>query len=530
MARPDADTMTTPPAAGQRASSAVDLAGALTSTFLQVLVPGEPRPVSAVEILEPGSDVQVEPGDLVLGIGVATPEQAREVVARSAGAAGLVLRREVATSVREECVAAGLTLAVLAERASWSALAQVVRAGLEHDTVSEDATGYQDLFTLADSLSALLRSPVTIEDERSRVLAWSSDQPDVDGARTATIIGRRVPREVRDRYRAKGVFRHLASSDAPLLVPGEPAGRGGGGIKSRWVMPVRAGGEWLGSVWAVLDGDAPPPRADEAQLLADVLALHLLRLRARSDLHGQVALEHVRSVLRGTADRAPDWLARWSGSVVVLAGPAGGGGTPLSAAVRRQVWAALLSRQGWARPLVADLDGEVLALVEPGAGRPGRHQWLREVVEHEHARNPSMWATSSAPVADPSELAGAVEAAREQARLGVTALRAGFTTSDDCWAAVHLARVRDVPVGDLASPVRGLLAIPHEGATLVRTLTAVLRHWADPGAAARTVGVHPNTIRNRMAKIDSLVHLDLTDPTVRLACWLECERLDAIVG
>lgn len=497
--------------------TAARLAEQLTATFLQVVVDGEPRLARSLEILEPGSTVPVESGDLVLGIGVNTAQDARAVARRSRASAGLVLRHDVAEAAAGVCRELGLTLMRLAERTSWSALAQVIRGALEPSGVlPDDSASYQDLFTLADTLSELLQAPITIEDPGSRVLAWSSNQPDVDGARTATIIGRRVPQQVRDRYRARGVFRRLASSDEAVMVAADAE------THARWILPIRAGGEWLGSIWAAVPRDAPPARAEQARLLADVVALHLLRMRARTDLHRQVEVEQVRALLRGTTREAPEWLTQSSWVVAVLNGPEATG-AELAATVRQQVWAATLRRHGWARPLLADLDGDVLALTQPGVGRPGTLGWLEDVVRAEHQRNGALWATTSLPAEDPSELPGCVERATEQARLG-RAVAGPFSTTLDCWSALHLARMARVPVGDLPSPVRDLWHAT-DGPLLVRTLTEVLRHWGDPQAAARALEVHVNTVRNRMARITALSSLQLQDPAQRLSAWFECERL-----
>ncbi len=379
--------------------------------------------------------------------------------------------------------------------------------------------GGTDLFTLADTLAELLQAPVTIEDHRSRVLAWSSGQLDVDDARTSTIVGRQVPRTVREHYRAQGVFRHLTRSDEPFVVPGWADS------KARWVLPVRAGDEWLGSVWAVLEGDTAPARGEEARELVQVLALHLLRLRATSDLQRQLEVDQVRAVLQGGA--APEWWGTGTWQLAVLVGPSTPEGSALEAAARLEIWSALLARNGWPRPLLADLDGVLMALLDEG-----RSRWLGRIVRSEHQRAESMWVTTSNPVSSPAQLPEAVAATVEQARLGLTVLGAPITGPDDCWAQVLLARATATSGRPLGSPVRTLAnrghhtgAVPGEATGLVETLHAALRHWGDPRAAAAELGVHPNTVRNRMARLTSLVALDLSDPDQRLAAWLECERL-----
>ncbi|MEV1173133.1 helix-turn-helix domain-containing protein, partial [Nonomuraea sp. NPDC049784] len=51
----------------------------------------------------------------------------------------------------------------------------------------------------------------------------------------------------------------------------------------------------------------------------------------------------------------------------------------------------------------------------------------------------------------------------------------------------------------------------------VATLRAWLEAQGDPVAAAEHIGVHPNTIRNRLRKMSELAPLDLDDARQRLA-------------
>ena len=59
-------------------------------------------------------------------------------------------------------------------------------------------------------------------------------------------------------------------------------------------MPVRTGGEWLGSVWAVVEGEVPHDRVAQVRVAVDVVALHLLlaawqhRRSPRRDLPAQM--------------------------------------------------------------------------------------------------------------------------------------------------------------------------------------------------------------------------------------------------
>ncbi|WP_408895610.1 PucR family transcriptional regulator [Nocardioides sp. R1-1] len=55
------------------------------------------------------------------------------------------------------------------------------------------------------------------------------------------------------------------------------------------------------------------------------------------------------------------------------------------------------------------------------------------------------------------------------------------------------------------------------------TLAAFLRHHGARGAVADDLGVHRNTVRNRIAEIEGLTGLDLDDPAARVGAWLALE-------
>jgi purine catabolism regulator len=63
-------------------------------------------------------------------------------------------------------------------------------------------------------------------------------------------------------------------------------------------------------------------------------------------------------------------------------------------------------------------------------------------------------------------------------------------------------------------------------AELRTTLAAFLRHHGSRGAVADDLGVHRNTVRNRLAEIERLLGVDLDDPATRVGAWLALE-LDA---
>ena len=79
---------------------------------------------------------------------------------------------------------------------------------------------------------------------------------------------------------------------------------------------------------------------------------------------------------------------------------------------------------------------------------------------------------------------------------------------------------------DVEDPVTALADSP-EGATMLATLEAVIDYWGEPRRAAQALGVHPNTVRYRTARLADWCDIDLDDPAQRLAVRLEIARIRA---
>src|SRR6476620_6498054 len=206
----------------------------LVATLRGLLALGVERDGAEVDdltIAESTQGIVGQPGDRVLGVGVESADSAADLVRRAAeaGAGGVVLRRSLARrrTVRDRARRSGVALVELAEQASWAHLVWLLRGVIDRAAVGpgrrDDAPVQDDLFALADAAAALVDAPVTIEDAQSRVLAYSSRQDVTDPARVSTIVGRRVPEEVLASLRARGVFRRLARSSEPVLVPADPS-------------------------------------------------------------------------------------------------------------------------------------------------------------------------------------------------------------------------------------------------------------------------------------------------------------------
>ena len=318
----DHGAMSRATATSPRGLSLADVVGALGGGLLRVAVEAPGPEVDDITLAEPGSGVFGQTGDLLLGVGIESPEAAIELIeaARRVGSGGVVVRRSLARrrDVRGAAHRLGLPLVELADHASWAHVVWLLRGILDRAATGaaarSDGPVHDDLFALADACAALVEAPVTIEDTQSRVLAYSSRQDVADPVRLSTIVGRKVPDAILTSLRGRGVFRRLARSSDPFFVPSDRE------LRARLVIPVRVADEWLGSIWAVVDEPPPAETIRSLTQTASVVALHLLRLRSQTDLARRVAADRLRDLLSGNVAEAEGWLPTPPWRVVVLAG------------------------------------------------------------------------------------------------------------------------------------------------------------------------------------------------------------------
>ncbi|WP_099157476.1 PucR family transcriptional regulator [Virgibacillus ndiopensis] len=120
-----------------------------------------------------------------------------------------------------------------------------------------NSSDYKELFKdnfdslegLADRIGEILDCPITIEDSNHRIISYSTHEKNVDDARIATIIRRKVPEKVINSLWKNGVMGKLFESDDPVIVPAiEKVGLG-----NRIAVSVRKNNEVLGFIWAQTD-------------------------------------------------------------------------------------------------------------------------------------------------------------------------------------------------------------------------------------------------------------------------------------
>ncbi|MFJ4989203.1 PucR family transcriptional regulator [Streptomyces sp. NPDC088732] len=219
----------------------------------------------------------------------------------------------------------------------------------------------------------------------------------------------------------------------------------------------------------------------------------------------------VRALLDGSlpADRFPAARLGLADGALVLALrlPPGDGPVRAPLAVRRElrrVQAALDRTYGTDVPAVLDTGGG--HAVVPGHAVPhGTDEDL--LARLRHACSPEI-RVAAVPAADPGAIAGAARTASEILRVArAGGLAAGLHRLDDVLLEYHLAH-RDGSGERIAALLDPITGRPD----LVETLRTYLGSRQERRSTARQLGLHPNTVDNRLARITELTGLDLATP------------------
>ncbi|MFC7841496.1 PucR family transcriptional regulator [Streptomyces sp. NPDC057382] len=506
--------------------------------------------ITDVQVLDPLEHL-IRARALVLAVGV-DPGSAHavDVVRRAgeAGAAGVVfgpVRAESAARALQPAARESGT-AVLFRTAwcTWAQLVGVLRAGLAAagapPVPAAGGVRLGDLDSLADAVAALVGGSVTIEDTESRVLAYSSTEENVDEMRRLTILGRRVPPWRVAAMREAGFFQALWGADDVLHRPAR------GHDPERLVGAVRAGGEALGSLWVAAVGGRPlsPNAAETLRAAVRAAAPHLLHHRTHSS-DDRLVEDAARAVLedRGSVDV----LAERAGLEVrepcaVLAVGAGPGRAADDDPSGLHSLLALHCASLGHRVVVVPAGGRTLVLVSGLDRGPGRAEAQVRRLGNALADRLAAATGSTVRVGLGDVAAGLAQApgSRRSAERTLGALAAGaglprVARSEDVADTVGVLQVLDA-LRDLALPPRTSVArlrefdAEHAGSCLVDTLRAYLDHFGDVSAAARTLDVHPNTLRYRLRRMTEVSGLDLRSPDARLLAQVELRLGEAAAG
>lgn len=470
--------------------------------------------------------------DLVLAVGVPA-ESSFALRTVQGAAAGLILRQEGSLDDRlvAEAASCGTALLTVGRNASWSQMHEIVLSLRSHPVpvVESSLTGtelMQDLFAMANAVAERVGAPITIEDNQSRLLAYSARHEGADSARAATILGHRVPEDWRNEMRRLGASRRLLVDAEPFHLVSEIPG-----ISARMVVAIRAREEVLGSIWALAEEPFDEETSAAFVDAARTVAVRMLHHRMIADLNRQqqAAVVAILLIGGGAAAETARRVGLTGESFRLLAI---GSRDPASQNVELldRVWSELSMRLSLrtGSACTARLDDAVYCIIA-GAGDADRTlaeardiaQKLRAALEPE-CQDQLVMGISGA-VRSLTEL----PQARDEADRVLHVLRSssrGFADLGEVDLQVTLLRLADLEAGRSSRADALVEAVKswdaEHGTNYVETLRVYLSSFGDPTVASQELDVHTNTLRYRVRRLNEIFGLDLSDEDTRFALML----------
>lgn len=485
--------------------------------------------------------------DVILAVGVNPTRTAALALADKAGgvgAAALVVKvrdPDGLDGLVEAARVAGVAVLAAPPDLAWEQLHALVRTAVTATGGGESEGGVPigDLFALANAVAATMGGPVTIEDPRSTVLAYSNlADHEVDEGRRATILGHRVPEEWIERQQEDGIFRRLFREHGVVRHHYAEFG-----LKPRMAIAIRAGDEILGTIW-VQEGDRGFDDASEDALTeaARIAALHLLRHRSSADLErgrrtelmraaleGRVAPEALASVLHLSSNTPLTVLA-----VELLAPDADDDTAAVAVRAERAAGMITLYCESYRRQAAVVAVGSIIYVLVPH-GEPGERDRLpafagairTQVMD---ALKIDVRVGIGATVETIAQLLAARrEADRVVRALGDTSGIGPVAMAQDVRSQIVLQLLDEVAVTEPALRAGKLDRLVDNdrarNTEYLSSLRAFFDALGDMPAAAAALGVHPNTFRYRMRRLAETADIDLDDPVERLVLQLQLRFL-----
>jgi hypothetical protein len=509
----------------------------LKAIGLQLVHPVRRDPhVRSIEIFDPTDRVAHGPGCLVLGVGVeSTPRAVQELVEQmpEPAAAGVVVKGSVTLDQQTGDLLDSREVALiqLSRGTSWSQVAQLVRERLSsgalrigpHDSESPP----DDLFDLANAISALVDAPITIEDRDSRVVAFSRHQDDSDPARVATVLGQEVPGEYLALLKDQDVFNRLKKEREPIYV------ELGAGLLPRLAVALRSGDEFMGSMWAAVAGPVAEETSRAFGNAADTVALAVLRRRASAESGRVLHTELVESLVSGRpgAFEAQARLGLAGTPVCVMAAQAIEDRDAYREATAHRLADALALHLAAHHPssaaaLVAGVAYGVVPLTGGEADIGTALTIARNFASRVGQRVPLVFGVGRVAHSVTAVARSRRDADRVLRVLRESAGAGAVATYEDVFLDTLLLHVRDFLDQEALDHPIGLVGelMRHDeahGTQLLDTLHAFLEASGDAVTAAQRLHVHPNTFRYRLRRLAELSAFDPADADGRLLAWLQ---------
>lgn len=365
--------------------------------------------------------------------------------------------------------------------------AVVEKADGIHRKLSQAAVFASSVQELSDALSLEMQTSVVFSDLERRVIAVSHAQPNALWQRVQ--VDESIPQH----------WQSSASHLEPILAI------------DRISCAVRDGGGLRGALWLQRDPAIHPDLELRVVVhAATVFAVHLAQVQTRGLIQARLGYNVVDALLEGlwTMDTHLQERARLMGfrpndaQRVVLVTPVAGSavmGTPEGFRAREGLAArvqTVLHQLGIAPLLTVNL-GRVIALV------PDQGEVVKTLKAHLHATDVRVIIGSSCK--DPSDLRAYLQ---QLERLSIG--DSGVVSSDDLTIERMLGSITDrAATEQLLARSFGLLT---NQPVLQRTLEALIETGFHQSKSAALLGVHWNTLKYRLTRLEALLDFEASDP------------------
>ncbi|QII07722.1 PucR family transcriptional regulator [Rhodococcoides fascians A25f] len=514
-------------------ANAVSLRSLLTSLHsavveLVVAPVGIDMTVESVALLD-ADDLRLPPGasaDVTLLVGVTEADVVRwidDLALRAAADRPRAVLTKVADSaaLTHGARETGIALVAVHRQTRWELLLSMTRGVLDQvRTHSPDDGTFgadTDLYELAQTVASLTKGMVSIEDERSHVLAYSASDDAADELRTLSILGREGPADYLRGLHERGVFDRLRRTDDVIDVPADHEL----GIRRRLAVGIRrisGSPTTLGTIW-VQEGAIP--LADEADGVlrgASAVAARLITRIANAPTNETLQIQRLLGARGGGVDvpslaSALSIPATGSSAVVGFASCGEFDIGALAPAIR-------LHASAFRRDSLVTIIGERIYALFPGvASGTGISGWAADAVGRiERRTSLALRAAVAAPIADLESVA--VARFEVDRVLDGTTGEVRVTTLEESRTSVLLGEILEL-IGNhdqLRDPrIAELDRYDASNDSRMReSLETYLTCFGDVRSAADRLHVHPNTLRYRIRRVEQILELDLTDSDARL--------------
>lgn len=495
------------------------------------------RPYLGAVFLEQGGSEHYANGLLLLApnLDPAHPEFAsslREVI--DLGATAVIVKRPDPTPQSNHgALPTDLadSLLFLEREADWADVAQILRA-LGSAGSGSVASGIRqgDLFALANTLASIAGGAVSLVDTAGRILGYSThaDQP-IDALRRSTTLA------LHEGYhpRTDAHFLRLSTSASAIYFEGN------GSQFGRVALPVRAGGELLGTVWMI---QVNPAGATSTRKILDsvepLVSHHMLRARNTAQTDERRSTDLLRALFEDAKSRrtaaAQLGLSPSTSHTVVCFRLLDRENTRLVFGAQQLLHQAATTAKGqFAWSHCALLDGVIVALIASAD-----ESLLRLFAERITQTSGGSAIAGIGRVAEtqtsiPRSYRDAVGISQLLSARRQRSVRVGpgdrptVATLSEVRAELGLARINEIlqdsEILEDDEAQRILLHDRLNQSSLAETLLTVLTFQGSVRRAAAALHVHQNTIRYRLDTIRDELGIDLEDAPTRLWVWLRLQ-------